>query len=75
MLSFARSVPYRLLMPAALNSGSDRGEALGEETSSIGIPGHEVQQGSFDRGRDPLVPFHHPIKSVPMKARWSVLPP
>ena len=40
ILSFARSVPFRLLIPAALNSGSDRGEALGEETSIIGIAAH-----------------------------------
>jgi len=27
-------------MPTALNSGSDRGEAVGEDTSSIGIAAH-----------------------------------
>src|SRR5512140_2933605 len=74
MLSFARSVPYRLLMPAALNSGSDRGEALGEETSSIGIAAHalvprDLVQGSF-LGADATRPAqrHHPTKCAPIKA-------
>src|SRR6476620_5744908 len=74
MLSFARSVPYRLLMPTALNSGSDRGEALGEETSSIGIAARalvppELVQGSF-LGADATRPArrHHPTKCAPIKA-------
>jgi hypothetical protein len=63
-----------LLIPAALNSGSDRGEALGEKTSSIGIAAHalvprDLVQGSF-LGADATRPAqrHHPTKCAPIKA-------